>query len=84
YISCKKTEKSEIINVSIPENLEDDERYLQICHKIKELLSENPLHVDVISQKLNLNPTELMTALTELEIVGQIRSLPGKMFEIKR
>ncbi|MDE7365468.1 MAG: hypothetical protein K2N27_11445, partial [Ruminococcus sp.] len=35
-------------------------------------------------QKLNLNPTELMTALTELEIVGQIRSLPGKMFEIKR
>lgn len=84
YISCKKPEKSEIINVSIPESLEDDERYLQICHKIKELLSENPLHVDVISQKLNLNPTELMTALTELEIVGQIRSLPGKMFEIKR
>lgn len=87
YISFEKSEKSvksEIINVSIPESSEDDEKYAQNCQKIIELLSENPLHVDVIAQKLNLNPTELMTALTELEIVGYIRSLPGKMFEMKR
>ena len=31
-----------------------------------------------------MDSAELMTELTELEIVGAIRSLPGKMYELYR
>lgn len=50
--------------------------------RITELLSGCSLHADIISQKLGLDSAELMTELTELEILGIIKSLPGKMFEI--
>ncbi|MCM1132964.1 MAG: DNA-processing protein DprA [Ruminococcus flavefaciens] len=51
--------------------------------RIARLMSGGAVHADVIAQKLNLNPTELMTVLTEMEMAGIIRSLPGKMYEIK-
>jgi DNA processing protein len=45
---------------------------------------EGAVHADVIAQKLDMDAGELMTELTELEILGIIDSLPGKMFEISR
>ena len=51
---------------------------------IAELLMEGAVHADVIAQKLDMDAGELMTELTELEILGIIDSLPGKMFEISR
>lgn len=48
---------------------------------IAELLSGCRLHADVISQKLEIDSADLMPELTELEILGIIKSLPGKMFE---
>lgn len=46
------------------------------------LLKDGPVHADVLAQKLEGGVQELMTALTELEIEGAVRSLPGKMYEI--
>lgn len=54
-----------------------------IQNDIIKLLSGGAVHADIIAQTLNLNPTELMTELTELEIINAVRSLPGKMFEMK-
>lgn len=46
------------------------------------LLQNGVLHADDIAQRLEMNAAELMTELTELEISGIVKSLPGKMFEI--
>lgn len=54
-----------------------------VQNDIMKLLSGGAIHADVIANTLNLNPTELMTELTELEIIGAVNSLPGKMFKIK-
>ncbi|MBR4627715.1 MAG: DNA-processing protein DprA [Ruminococcus sp.] len=52
--------------------------------RIAELMLAGPVHADYISQSLGMDASELMTELTEMEIAGVIRSLPGKMFEICR
>ena len=49
---------------------------------IARLLLEGALHADIISQKCGLDVASLMAELTELEITGRIRSLPGNMFEL--
>lgn len=54
-----------------------------IQNDIMRLLSDGAVHADIIADTLNLNTTELMTELTELEMAGAVNSLPGKMFEIK-
>lgn len=62
---------------------EETPEFEGIQNEIIKLMSDGAVHVDVIAQKLNINPTELMTELTELEIIGAVKSLPGKMFEKK-
>lgn len=52
--------------------------------RIAEALENGALHADELAQSLELDPSELMTELTELEIFGVVRSLPGKMFELIR
>ena len=51
---------------------------------IAQELAGGALHADELAQRLELDPAELMTELTELEIYGTVRSLPGKMFELIR
>jgi len=73
----EKTEEiKKIADNNITENMTD------IQKKIYGLFSGEKLHADFIAQKLELDSADLMTELTELEILGAIRSLPGKMFEI--
>lgn len=50
--------------------------------RICQSLSGGAVHADLLSQQLEIDVQELMTELTELEILGKIRSLPGKMYEI--
>ena len=52
--------------------------------RIAEALENGALHADELAQLLGLDTSELMTELTELEIFGVVRSLPGKMFELLR
>lgn len=49
---------------------------------ILDLISSGTAHADVIAQSLGMDAAALMTELTELEIMGVIRSLPGKMFAV--
>lgn len=52
----------------------------QICG----LLGGGSMHADTIAQRLDIDASELMVELTELELYGVIRSLPGKLFELVR
>ncbi|MBQ8959817.1 MAG: DNA-processing protein DprA [Ruminococcus sp.] len=49
---------------------------------IVDALRVGALHADILAERLEMDPGELMVELTELEILGEIRSLPGKIFEI--
>lgn len=49
---------------------------------IAELMADGAVHADFIAQSLGSDAAELMVELTEMEIEGIIRSLPGKMFEL--
>ncbi|MBQ9898185.1 MAG: DNA-processing protein DprA [Ruminococcus sp.] len=49
---------------------------------IAELLAGGALHADEIAARLGTGQTELMTELTELEILGIVRQQAGKMFEL--
>ena len=42
------------------------------------------MHADELAARLEIDSSELMTELTELEIFGIVRSLPGKMYELIR
>ena len=60
----------------LPDDLSEQQK------RIAEALGNGVLHADELAQSLGLDPSELMTELTELEIFGVVRSLPGKMFEL--
>ncbi len=54
-----------------------------VKRSIAQLIMRNgALHADDIAQRLEMDAAELMTELTELELSGIVKSLPGKMFEI--
>ena len=62
----------------LPDDLTDSQR------SIANELADGPKHADELSRALDMDPSALMTELTELEIFGVVRSLPGKMFELIR
>lgn|GEM_PF-6321207 len=62
----------------------DNEELTAIQRSIVAELKHGSLHADEICRRLDMDSAELMTELTELEIVGAIRSLPGKMYELYR
>jgi len=53
-----------------------------IRKSIAELMADGAVHADFIAQTLGTDASVLMVELTEMEIEGIIRSLPGKMFEL--
>ena len=71
-------------SAEITEQPELSDELSETQRRIAMELSEGPLHADELAQRLVLDPSELMTELTELEIFGTVRSLPGKMFELIR
>ena len=62
----------------------DLEELTEIQRRIAEELKNGKLHADVLCRKLEIDSAELMTELTEMEILGVIISLPGKMYELYR
>lgn len=65
-------------------DLADSEELTDIQRKIAAELKDGRLHADELCRRLDIGSAELMTELTELEIVGAVRSLPGKMYELYR
>lgn len=60
-------------------NLELDELSLTICS----MLEEDALHIDAISEKLDLPSHKLLPKLLELEMLECVRQTAGKNFELK-
>ena len=60
----------------LPEDTEENIR------EIYEVLSEIPIHVDEIAARIQKNPAEVLTALSELEIMGFVSANAGKRFSI--
>ncbi len=60
----------------LPEDAEENIR------EIYEVLSEIPIHVDEIAARIQKNPAEVLTALSELEIMGFVSANAGKRFSI--
>ena len=79
----EKNENYEKEKVSQNKKIEDLPEFDGVQNDIMKILSGGAVHIDVIANELDIDLTELMTALTELEIIGAVNSLPGKMFEIK-
>jgi DNA processing protein len=48
--------------------------------KIFDVLSDNPLHVDIIAEQTLLSASDVLVHLLGLEFKGLARQLPGKMF----
>lgn len=48
--------------------------------KVYSLLSNNPLHVDIITEQSNLSTSDTLVTLLSLEFKGLVRQLPGKFF----
>lgn len=61
---------------TLPEGTEENIR------EIYEILSEIPIHLDEIAARLQKNPAEVLTALSELEIMGFVSANAGKRFSI--
>jgi DNA processing protein len=62
------------IKCKIPVGLSDTQM------QVFELLCNNPIHVDELSIKANLELRVVLTAMTALEIQGLVRSYPGRRF----
>ena len=49
--------------------------------QIAETLADGALLADELAERLGMDIAELMMELTEMEITGSVRSLPGKVYE---
>lgn len=61
----------------------DRQNISEIGKKIYRMLSYDPMDCDMISQRGGLEAMEVMSAMTELELVGLADVLPGKRYIIK-
>ena len=50
--------------------------------KVYELISEEPIHVDDITDKCNFSIEETLSALTELEVYGLVTQISGRRYKI--
>lgn len=64
------------------EKAPDTSMLSDIQKQIAEHLSDGPLHADEIAQRTGMGSGELFCELTELELAGVIRSLPGNRYEL--
>ena len=82
--SRKKSVKAAAVPEKLPEKppVTPDPDLTDVQRAILDILSVGKIHADMIAERMKMEPDQLMVELTELEILGRIRSLPGKMFEI--
>ena len=90
----KKTRKKEAVLADVPaENAQDQETVPEKVKdtyegltedqkKIVDALRPGKLHADILAERVEMDSGSLMVELTELEILGEVRSLPGKIYEI--
>jgi len=66
-------QKRQVENI---QELQGDER------KVLDLLSSKTYHIDKITEKMDIEPSNILAVLLELELKGIVEQLPGKYFKI--
>ncbi len=82
--SLKELRRNRVSRSSRCESHGCDEHYDGLEGRIMEVLSDTPLHIDVICRRIGKSVKELLPVLSSLEIRGQVRQLPGKHFIVER
>jgi DNA processing protein len=59
-----------------------DESYSEEAKKVYSVLNENPTHIDDILRQTSLKMSDVLSALTELELMGDIKQTEGKKYSI--
>jgi len=67
-------EKSEIKTTEKPPRLKPEQ------NRLYEILTDEPIHVDIISRQLGVKVPQVLTVLLEMELMGVVRQVPGKKF----
>lgn len=80
YIAENGT-NAEGVPESATEVKRDEPKLEGVQKAIADALAEGALHADVLAQRLGMDSSELMTELTEMELLGAVRALPGKIYE---
>ncbi len=85
--SQKKIKKEQNILTEL-ENKKDtvDITYVGLSYeqeKIVDFLRKSPRHIDDIERECEINMSQLLTEITELEISGIIKSLPGRVYSLQ-
>lgn len=68
----------------VPQPMKSASEELDLTDIQKEIIAAmdgSAVHVDALAEQLGTELSELFTELTELEIIGAVRSLPGRMYE---
>lgn len=87
----KKNEKS-IVKVSVPKITQpvmsdinarkDIKREIPSTEKVRLVLSKEACHFSEIEKKTNLSSAEVLAALTELELEGEVQSFSGRRYAL--
>ena len=75
----KKTVEQEIKKI---EKKELDDSYSLEAKKVYSVLNENPTHIDDILRQTSLKMSDVLSALTDLELMGDVKQTEGKKYSI--
>lgn len=75
----KKTVEQEIKKI---EKKELGDSYSLEAKKVYSVLNENPTHIDDILRQTSLKMSDVLSALTELELMGDVKQTEGKKYSI--
>ena len=69
-------------NTTKEKKKELDASFSEEAKKVYSVLNENPTHIDDILRQTSLKMSEVLSAITELELMGDIVSIEGKKYSI--
>ena len=68
--------------IKVKEKKELDDSFSVDAKKVYSVLNENPTHVDDVLRQTALKMSDVLSALTELELMGEVESVEGKKYKI--
>lgn len=81
-------EKTQIPKMTVEQEVEKIEKkelsdsYSLEAKKVYSVLNENPTHIDDILRQTSLKMSDVLSALTELELMGDVKQTEGKKYSI--
>lgn len=81
YLGLDKREYSLSKDIILQSNNRDESNLSDLEKRVLECVSTYPIHLDSLYEMTKIPIPELLTTLSELEIKGLIKPLPGKFFQ---